>query len=138
MPIIAEWTPLEADPETARVAGVTELDALLDRIHAEAPLGEPQVVTLTVNGAGPRLVIVVGGDASSVSWYGPDGREHTSRGAGPGHEPWFPVVFAGEWTDLERRAVISAALARAAAGEFATTAGNRPAAITWDTDLAQQ
>ena len=139
-PIIAEWTPLDADAEMARVADVSELDALLDRIDTATPHGEPQAVTLAMTGsdAGARLIIVIGGDASSVSWYGPDGREHTSRGAGTGREPWFSVVFGGEWSDLEDRSVVSTALAREAAAEFATTAGNRPSNIVWDTELAQR
>jgi hypothetical protein len=134
------------------VRTVTELDDLVDCIHAAADHDYPTAVQLYAGdhyperghwqaetwiaddpGDGPRPVLffTAGAKETPLYWIEPDGTEYTSTGPSADDEPEFEYSYGGQESYAPAWSLIPADQAREAARQFLATGGQRPGNITW-------
>lgn len=126
---VVEW----GRGEREEVRTGSDLDALLDRVEAEArEVGKPQDVQVTVEGAG-TLGIVVGADRSFLNHIPTDLNPPymVSVGGEGGAEPFVFYVAGGHYSETLRRNTITPDAARAAVRHFLAT-GDLSPAVEWE------
>ena len=122
------WTP---DGDGTEVATVEALDALLDRLSAEAEQGRPFMVELTAGNG--NLVSMGLGRPESVLSYTPgslDPPYYASHGGRAGDEV-MAFDYAGEPTEFPIRQALPMSAAREALRRFFVT-GTLPDNIEWE------
>jgi Immunity protein Imm1 len=112
---------------------VEELDALLDRLDAEARRsGFPLDVQLDAGGGSGWLGIVVGHDRSVLNHVPDDANPPYLASSGDEDEDrGFAFRYAGEFSEVHWRHTIPAELAREAARTFLLT-GRLDERVNWD------
>lgn len=133
-PMVLTW---DEDATPHNVGDTAELDAYLDRLHAQAEAeGYPRLADIQAPD-GATLGLTVGAEQSTVIWNDPTGHESTSRGPEQTREPMIQVTCYNQPSWLPTFTLIPSGAARNAAREFLTTGGRRPTSITWDTDAVE-
>lgn len=113
---VVEW----GQGERQELQAAADLDALLDRVEAEARVArKPQAVQVTVEGAG-TLGIVVGADRSFLHHVPADQQPpYMVSAGGEGAAVTFVFYVAGDhWTETLRRNTVEPTIARAAVRRF--------------------
>jgi hypothetical protein len=126
---VVEWG--HGEQEDVRAAA--DLDALLDRVAAEAQAaGRPQDVQVTVEGAG-TLGIVVGDDRSVLNHIPADLEPPymVSVGGERGEEPFVFYVAGDHYSETLRRNTIAPETARAAMRHFLAS-GELSPDVEWE------
>jgi hypothetical protein len=131
---MSEWTVVWNHGEVQDIVNsMSELDALLDRIHnatAQDRLNDIVIVSPT----GDNIAIVMGASETVLSWISADGDPpyFASRGESEKIEPVFTCfLYGSEHTEYARRNVIPTERGREALRNFFAT-GKRPSNIEWE------
>jgi len=117
-----------------QVTSTQDVDRVLDELHADFALGDPQLVTVEINETGDSLAIGLGRDRSVLNYV-----------SGNKNPPYFTTVgeleldepiafrFGGEWSEFPMRCSIPTPIARQAMRHFCAT-GKLCATIQWEQD----
>lgn len=118
------------DEEPVAIATVAELDAVLDRVAAEADLDAPRLVALDMPERQRSLMVGLRGDVGVLNFVDFNGGG-ASASKGDTNGMATPAYFyCEEWTGIPDDAEIPVELVRQAAREFLAT-GERPGCVGW-------
>lgn len=127
---VKEWRLQWGACSSAVVATSTELDEMLDNIHAEAQRGCPVVADL-ISPSGDVLSVGLGLDVSVLSFVSASGGPPYLASAGDDDaEGAVAFCWNGEWSEFPARQCIPAEEARRAVREFFTEGSLSPR-IRW-------
>lgn len=126
--------PLTADDEDVtelEVETPKQLDSILDAENDRAQVsGQPIAVHLfSGNEDKATLIFTVGADQGFIRWWAEE--MYDSRGEATADEPYWPYLYNGTPSEIERSKLIPQEQVRAAAREFLVSGGKRPGAVQW-------
>ena len=119
---------LESEPTT--VATTAELDAVLDRLAAEASLDAPPLIALDMPDQQRSMLVGLRGPVGVLNFVDfSTGRGSASKADTNGAQT-PPYFYCGEWTAVPADAELPIEVVRQAARDFLDT-GERPNSVTW-------
>lgn len=118
--------------ERREVSSLVDLDALLDRIHADGVGGKPALACLELP-AGDSLAIGLGREVSVLNFVSSSANPpyFSSRGDNTDEEVTVHFEFMGDWSEYPLTRTISLDAARAALRYFWDT-GKLDPSIRWE------